>query len=69
MPLTRRLMINELIDSAAMEMLLQDSFANYVIQTSLDYADDDQREQVKNAISQCILIHCHCSSLNAFVLF
>ncbi|KAG0787117.1 hypothetical protein G6F57_009003 [Rhizopus arrhizus] len=50
LPLTRRLMINELIDSAAMEMLLQDSFANYVIQTSLDYADDDQREQ----LSECI---------------
>lgn len=30
-----------------MEKLLHDSFANYVIQTSLDFADEDQRIQVK----------------------
>lgn len=29
-----------------MEKLLHDSFANYVIQTSLDFADEDQRAEV-----------------------
>lgn len=31
-----------------MEKLLHDSFANYVVQTSLDFADEDQRAEVKN---------------------
>lgn len=30
-----------------MEMLLRDSFANYVVQTSLDYAEPDQRAEVR----------------------
>lgn len=29
-----------------MEKLLHDSFANYVVQTSLDFADEDQRIEV-----------------------
>jgi hypothetical protein len=31
-----------------MEKLLSDSFANYVVQTSLDYAQDDQRADVSS---------------------
>ncbi|KAG0179133.1 hypothetical protein DFQ28_011143 [Apophysomyces sp. BC1034] len=46
-PQTRRSLITELIDPNAMEKLLHDSFANYVVQTSLDYADSDQRVQVR----------------------
>jgi hypothetical protein len=32
-----------------MEKLLRDSFANYVIQTCLDYAEPDQRAKVNTA--------------------
>jgi hypothetical protein len=45
-PETRRLLIDELTNPTVMQKLLHDSFANYVVQTSLDFADQDQREQV-----------------------
>ncbi|KAG1170614.1 hypothetical protein G6F70_006970 [Rhizopus microsporus] len=45
-PQTRRLLVHELIECETIDKLVQDSFANYVIQTSLDYADEDQREQL-----------------------
>jgi hypothetical protein len=38
---TKRLLIQELLVPGELEKVLRDSFANYVIQTSLDYADDD----------------------------
>ncbi|KAK4516671.1 uncharacterized protein ATC70_011648 [Mucor velutinosus] len=40
---TRRLLIAGIIDHPNMERFLRDSFANYVIQTCLDCADEDQR--------------------------
>ncbi|KAI8064339.1 armadillo-type protein [Gilbertella persicaria] len=49
-PSTRRLLIAELINPDTMEQLLNDSFANYVIQTSLDFADDDQRIELVECI-------------------
>ncbi|CAO3587364.1 unnamed protein product [Absidia cylindrospora] len=49
-PDTRRLLIAEFIDPPAMEKLLRDSFANYVIQTSLDYAEADQRAELVECI-------------------
>jgi hypothetical protein len=45
-PETRKLLIAEFIDPPAMEKLLRDSYANYVIQTSLDCAEVDQRAEV-----------------------
>lgn len=39
-------MIAELVNQTAMEKLLHDSYANYVVQTSLDFADEDQRAEV-----------------------
>jgi hypothetical protein len=39
-------LIEEMLDKDALEKLLRDSFANYVVQTSLDYADPDQRVKV-----------------------
>ncbi|KAI7901042.1 armadillo-type protein [Cokeromyces recurvatus] len=49
-PATRRLLIAELIDQNVMEKLLHDSFANYVVQTSLDFADEDQRAELVECI-------------------
>lgn len=40
---TRRLLIAGIIDHPNMERFLRDSYANYVIQTCLDCADEDQR--------------------------
>lgn len=49
-PSVRALLIEELLDKEKLEKLLRDSFANYVIQTSLDFAAADQRER----LIQCI---------------
>lgn len=38
---TKRVMIEELLDPTELEKLLRDSYANYVIQTALDYAPND----------------------------
>ena len=45
-PETRRLLVAELLNETNIEKLLRDSFANYVVQTCLEYADQDQRVQV-----------------------
>lgn len=47
---TRRLLIAGIIDHPNMERFLRDSYANYVIQTCLDCADEDQR----NKFVECI---------------
>ena len=49
-PASRKLLIDELIDEARLESLLRDSFANYVVQTALDYAEPAQRAQLVNCI-------------------
>ncbi|KAI9307592.1 armadillo-type protein [Cunninghamella echinulata] len=49
-PGTRKLLIAEFIDQTAMEKLLRDSYANYVIQTSLDYTDPNQRTELVECI-------------------
>ncbi|WFD30729.1 hypothetical protein MSPP1_001753 [Malassezia sp. CBS 17886] len=46
----RTKLVNELIDPARLESLLRDSFANYVVQTSLDYAEPLQRAQLVECI-------------------
>ncbi|CDH59252.1 arm repeat-containing protein [Lichtheimia corymbifera JMRC:FSU:9682] len=45
-PETRRLLVAELMNESSIEKLLRDSFANYVVQTCLEYADEDQRSHL-----------------------
>eukprot|EP00842_Homolaphlyctis_polyrhiza_P006345 jgi/Hompol1/6711/HPOL_001642-RA len=40
---TRALLIDELLSKERLDKLLRDSYANYVVQTALDYADSPQR--------------------------
>ena len=49
-PGTRKQLIAELLNRQRLEKLLRDSFANYVVQTSLDYADPMQRMQLVECI-------------------
>ncbi len=49
-PSIRRQLIAELLNRQRLEKLLRDSFANYVVQTSLDYADPAQRMQLVECI-------------------
>jgi hypothetical protein len=42
-PVTRRLLIEELLNRTRLEKLLKDSFGNYCVQTALDYAEPSQR--------------------------
>ena len=44
---TRRHLIEEMANRARLEKLLRDSYANYVVQTALDYAESTQRAKVK----------------------
>lgn len=47
---TRRLLVEELLNRARLEKLLRDSFANYVVQTALDYSEPVQRAQLVECI-------------------
>nr|KAJ3422709.1 hypothetical protein HK105_006825 [Polyrhizophydium stewartii] len=49
-PETRALLIGELLSKDRLDRLLRDSYANYVIQTALDYADTPQRMQLVECI-------------------
>jgi hypothetical protein len=49
-PSVRKQLIEELLNRTRLEKLLRDSFANYVVQTSLDYADPLQRMQLVECI-------------------
>ena len=40
---TRRLLIQEIVPPSELEKLLRDSFANYVVQTAFDYADEEHK--------------------------
>lgn len=46
----RRAIIDELLNKQRLERLLRDSFANYVVQTALDYAEPAQRAQLIETI-------------------
>ncbi|POY71655.1 hypothetical protein BMF94_5350 [Rhodotorula taiwanensis] len=46
----RRAIIDELLVKQRLERLLRDSFANYVVQTALDYAEPAQRTQLIETI-------------------
>lgn len=43
---TRRHLIEEMVNKPQLEKLLKDSYANYVVQTALDFADDIQHQKV-----------------------
>ena len=47
----RRAIIDELLVKQRLERLLRDSFANYVVQTALDYAEPAQRTQLIETVS------------------
>ena len=49
-PQLRAQLIGELMDATSLESLLRDSFANYVVQTSLDCAEPLQRMQLVECI-------------------
>lgn len=49
-PEIRKDLIEELLNRTRLEKLLRDSFANYVVQTSLDYADPVQRMRLVECI-------------------
>ncbi|KAK9717865.1 hypothetical protein K7432_005894 [Basidiobolus ranarum] len=51
---TRRGLIKELLNPEQLEKLLRDSFANYVVQTALDYADPVQRSLLAECIKPMI---------------
>lgn len=45
---SRRCLVQEIIPPSELEKLLRDSFANYVVQTAFDYAEEDQRLALAN---------------------
>ncbi|CAO3563544.1 unnamed protein product [Mortierella alpina] len=49
-PETRKFLIEEMINKTRLDKLLRDSYANYVVQTSLDFADPIQRAQLVECI-------------------
>ncbi|KAF9195963.1 hypothetical protein BGZ50_002765 [Haplosporangium sp. Z 11] len=49
-PETRKFLIEEMINKSRLEKMLRDSYANYVVQTSLDFADPIQRAQLVECI-------------------
>lgn len=49
-PPIRREMIDEMLSGNELEKMLRDSFANYVIQTAMDYSDVDTRNHITDAI-------------------
>ncbi|KAL9085522.1 MAG: hypothetical protein Q9165_007567 [Trypethelium subeluteriae] len=47
---TKRLMVDELMSPNELERLLRDSYANYVIQTAMDYSDPETKGRLVDAI-------------------
>jgi len=45
-----RMMIEEMLNANELEKMLRDSFANYVVQTALDYADPETKSRLVEAI-------------------
>ncbi|GKZ35980.1 hypothetical protein AbraIFM66950_006853 [Aspergillus brasiliensis] len=46
----RRQMIDEMLAGAELEKMLRDSFANYVVQTAMDFADAETRARIVDSI-------------------
>ncbi|KAL8641693.1 MAG: hypothetical protein Q9228_001524 [Teloschistes exilis] len=49
-PAVARMMIEEMLNTTELEKMLRDSFANYVVQTALDYADPETKAHLVEAI-------------------
>lgn len=49
-PDVSRMMIEEMLNTNELEKMLRDSFANYVVQTALDYADPETKTRLVEAI-------------------
>ena len=49
-PAVSRMMIEEMLNSNELEKMLRDSFANYVVQTAIDYADPETKAGLVDAI-------------------
>ncbi|KAF9095866.1 hypothetical protein BGX27_001210 [Mortierella sp. AM989] len=49
-PDTRKFLIEEMVNKARLDKLLRDSYANYVVQTALEFADPNQRTQLVECI-------------------
>lgn len=50
LPETKTVLIEELVGSSYLDTLLRDSYANYVIQTTLEFADDATKEKILQSI-------------------
>ncbi|PLB41522.1 putative RNA-binding protein [Aspergillus candidus] len=46
----RRQLIDEMLSGAELEKMLRDSFANYVVQTAMDFADADTRTKIIESV-------------------
>ncbi|KAL4872731.1 hypothetical protein BDV12DRAFT_182759 [Aspergillus spectabilis] len=46
----RRQMIDEMLSGVELEKMLRDSFANYVVQTAMDFADPDTRNRIVESV-------------------
>ncbi|KAJ2811606.1 hypothetical protein H4S07_001959, partial [Coemansia furcata] len=49
-PATRKMLVTPLLQREKLDMLMRDSYGNYVVQTALDYADQYQRLDIIEAI-------------------
>ncbi|KAL3481121.1 armadillo-type protein [Aspergillus californicus] len=49
-PHIRRQMIDEMLSGVELEKMLRDSFANYVVQTAMDFADPDTRNRIVESV-------------------
>jgi len=47
---TRRAMISEMLDPVELDKMLRDSFANYVVQTAMDFADPEMKAALVDQI-------------------
>ena len=47
---TSQVLIREMLDLVELEKLLRDNFANYVVQTAIDYAEGEQKKQLVESI-------------------
>ncbi|KAL1306571.1 hypothetical protein AAFC00_005256 [Neodothiora populina] len=53
-PDSKRALVNEIMDPSELEKLLRDSFANYVVQTAMDYADEESKARLVDNIRPII---------------
>lgn len=65
---TRRHLIEEMVNRPQLEKMLKDSYANYVVQTALDFAEDSQHQKVRQFSNHmhCIYSQMSISWVNAF---